>query len=59
MSDVYLDSPTNSTIFTTCCRVAILDRQTHCPRCCVEMQFQGARERWVRAYGKQKRGEQA
>ena len=33
MADVYLCSPTNSTMFTTCCRVAICDDQQKCPRC--------------------------
>lgn len=32
-SYVYLSSPTNSTMFTTCCDTAICDDQTECPRC--------------------------
>lgn len=33
MSAVFLCSPTNSTMFTTCCQVAICDDQQKCPRC--------------------------
>lgn len=33
MSSVYLCSPTNSTMFTTCCNVAILEREKECPKC--------------------------
>ena len=33
MSSVFLCSPTNSTMFTTCCQVAICDDQQKCPRC--------------------------
>ena len=33
MPSVYLCSPTNSTFFTTCCRVAICDDQQKCPAC--------------------------
>lgn len=33
MSGVFYDSPTNSTFFTTCCRVAICDHQQKCPQC--------------------------
>lgn len=33
MSGVYHCSPTNSTFFTTCCRVAICDYERRCPRC--------------------------
>ena len=33
MSGVYLCSPTNSQMFTTCCKAAICDDQQKCPRC--------------------------
>lgn len=32
-STVYLCSPTNSTMFTTCCHVAICDDERRCPVC--------------------------
>ena len=33
MSDVFLSSPYNSQMFTTCCKVAICDYQQKCPIC--------------------------
>ena len=33
MPTVQLSGPTNSTMFTTCCGVAICDDQAACPRC--------------------------
>ena len=57
MANVFLCSPTNSTMFTTCCEVAILDSEKDCPRCKEEIEQQGHGERWRYAYGKQKRGE--
>lgn len=33
MGYVYLCSPYNSTMFTTCCHVAICDNQKRCPSC--------------------------
>lgn len=33
MPSVYYSSQTNSTFFTTCCRVAICDHQQKCPNC--------------------------
>ncbi len=33
MTSVFHCSPTNSTKFTTCCRVAICDDQQRCPVC--------------------------
>lgn len=33
MSTVRFSGPTNSTFFTTCCRVAITDRQQKCLQC--------------------------
>lgn len=63
MTYVHIDSPTNSTIFTNCCRVAITDRETHCPACEQEVmpgadstEQQRARSRWNWAYGRQKQG---
>lgn len=32
-ASVFFSSPTNSTFFTTCCRVAINDNKQRCPRC--------------------------
>ena len=51
MSTVYLDSPTNSTMFTTCCNVAILDYQSHCPQCTQVVYPEGSVARWESAYG--------
>ena len=33
MVGVYFSSPTNSTMFTECCEVAILDYEDNCPKC--------------------------
>lgn len=33
MAGVFYDNPYNSTYFTSCCRVAILDHQQVCPAC--------------------------
>jgi transcription initiation factor IIE alpha subunit len=51
MPSVYLCSPTNSTMFTTCCRVAILNSQANCPRCNSEITPRDARGRWEKAFG--------
>lgn len=32
-ASVFLCSPTNSTMFTSCCKVAICDDQQTCPSC--------------------------
>ena len=37
MSSVFYSSRTNSTLFTTCCEVAILDHQQKCPKCRVDV----------------------
>ena len=37
MGSVYYDSPTNSTLFTTCCDAAITDRESSCPACGFEV----------------------
>jgi len=55
MPTVFLCSPYNSTMFTTCCQVAILDDQIHCPHCRKEITPHGRRSRWEFAYGKQRR----
>jgi len=58
---VQLSSPTNSTIFTNCCRVAINDNQAHCPSCNAEVypgkdatSHQRNTSRWSWAYGSQR-----
>lgn len=56
MSSVYLDGPSNSTMFTTCCDVAITDREQRCPRCGQEVEPVGHGARWSLAYGRIKRG---
>jgi hypothetical protein len=51
MSTVFLCGPNNSTMFTTCCEVAICDDQSLCPRCRQEVLPRSRNERWERAYG--------
>ena len=55
MPSVYLCSPTNSTMFTTCCNVAICDEQENCPRCKERVEPQGRNARWEAAYGPTRR----
>lgn len=62
MRSVFLCSPTNSQMFTTCCRVAICEDQAHCPRCKEEVypgkdttNHQRSTLRWIRAFGEQRR----
>jgi hypothetical protein len=55
MPSVYLSSRFNSTMFTTCCSVAICDDQEACPQCKQIIEPQGHRARWERAYGPQRR----
>jgi hypothetical protein len=57
MATVYLDSPTNSTLFTTCCNVAINDDQKACPQCRRTITPEAASSRWERAYGPIRRKE--
>lgn len=52
MATVYLCSPTNSTMFTTCCDCAVSDNQNACPNCGQAVEPQGASARWSAAYGK-------
>ena len=54
MPSVYLSSFANSTMFTTCCSVAICDDQAKCPECKEVIEPRGSRARWERAYTKQK-----
>lgn len=58
---VQLDNPYNSTIFTNCCKVAILEHQADCPMCGEEVypgreatNHERNKYRWSWAYGKQK-----
>ena len=54
---VYLCSRTNSTPFTDCCDVAVIDEQ-RCPRCGAKVYPEGGyNERFKAAYEKQRRGE--
>jgi hypothetical protein len=46
-------------MFTTCCQVAILDDQNTCPKCGTGVEPKGARARWNKAYGDQKRATEA
>lgn len=55
MPSVFLCSPTNSTMFTTCCHAAILDDQTNCPICKLEISPRSGRDRWDAAFGQQRR----
>jgi len=45
MARVRFCSHTNSTLFTTCCDVAICEDQDHCPKCGEDVPYT-ARERW-------------
>lgn len=61
MRYVHLCSPTNSTIFTNCCHVAISDNQADCPACKEEVypgrdatNHQRSMHRWNWAYGRQR-----
>lgn len=55
MPTVFLCSPTNSTMFTTCCEVAITDEQIFCPSCRRDVVPHSRNERWDAAYGPIKR----
>lgn len=56
MSTVFLCSPTNSQMFTTCCEVAICDDETKCPRCRQDVTPTSRAGRWEAAYGRIRRG---
>jgi hypothetical protein len=49
MSTIYFCSAFNSTFFTTCCRVAINDDQSLCPKCKTEITPRSHRGRWEAA----------
>lgn len=62
MQRVFLCSPTNSTMFTSCCHTAICDDQALCPRCGEEVYpgkdattHQRRLSRWEMAYGPTRR----
>lgn len=61
MASVRLSGPTNSTMFTTCCGVAILEHQAQCPKCREDVWPTEAtshathRARWEVAYGPTRR----
>ena len=58
---VFLSSPTNSTLFTTCCRVAICANQECCPKCEGKIwpgTSRGDRARWEYAFGNTREGQQ-
>jgi hypothetical protein len=57
MSTVFLCAPDNSTMFTTCCEVAILDDEKFCPKCRQDVTPTGRRSRWEAAYGPIRRRE--
>ncbi len=50
MATVFLSGPNNSTMFTTCCEVAITDEQNRCPYCSQEVTPEGHSARWEVAY---------
>ena len=52
---VYLSSPTNSTLFTTCCHVAICEDQVRCPGCGEEVKPRSQSDRWKAAYNAKRR----
>jgi len=62
MRSVFLCSPTNSQMFTSCCETAICEDEACCPKCGDEVypgkdvsNHQREKSRWFRAYGAQKR----
>jgi hypothetical protein len=65
MNRVFLCSPTNSQMFTECCKSAICENQSHCPSCHEEVYpghaatpHQTSRARWEMAYGPTRRANQ-
>lgn len=63
MKSVFLCSPTNSTMFTTCCEVAICDDEARCPSCGEEVypgvdatKHERRVKRWEEAYGPHRGG---
>lgn len=62
MIGVFLCSPTNSTMFTECCKVAICDNESKCPSCRDEVypgeaatDHERNMRRWEYAYGPTRR----
>ena len=62
MNGVHLSGPTNSTMFTDCCGVAITDNEGRCPLCGEEVfpgdeatHFERRTDRWEMAYGPTRR----
>ena len=55
MPTVRLSGPNNSTMFTTCCGLAICDDQANCPGCKKEIWPRSGRDRWEAAYGPTRR----
>ena len=55
MPSVRLCSPTNSTMFTTCCGIAIRDDQELCPECRAEITPRSGADRWEAAFGPTRR----
>lgn len=56
MPSVFLCSPTNSQLFTTCCEVAIGTERT-CPKCRQVITPETEKDRWMSAYNPIERGQ--
>jgi len=50
-TSVRLDNEFNSTMFTTCCGLAVCDDQSCCPGCDLEVYEETREQRWNKAYG--------
>jgi hypothetical protein len=50
MPTVMLSNPTNSTMFTSCCSMALTEQQTACPSCGQRIEPTEPRYRWEAAY---------
>lgn len=66
MRSVFLCSPMNSRMFTSCCNTAICDNQSFCPRCGEEVypgqnhsNHERAMMRWDMAFGPTRRANAA
>ena len=55
MATVFLSGPTNSTMFTTCCSVAICRDEERCPGCGERVLPHTYKDRWEAAYGRSRR----
>ena len=49
---VCFSTATNSTFFTTCCRTAVREQESRCPRCGAVVTARTLRERWTMATAK-------